>query len=171
MSIVLLGSWLGLQVAPYQLLFEMQFNELHFVLTAIIMAWLLIGVFYLTYSFQIKQHFEFTYVNFALHIIFIALLNGLFFIEPAWIWWFAGALFTAATIWYAFYRSSFYILLCSFAYGYIIVSYAIVRFCMSVLDESIGVYLLLIYFIASGIMMISYLRMFKRTIHGHASIR
>jgi hypothetical protein len=168
MAIVLLGSWLGLQVAPYQLIADGQFSQLNAVIAALLLGLFLIGIFFLTQQLQIKLHFEFTYINFALHILFIATINALFFIKPELIWWLLGALFTAIVIWYAFYKSSFYFLLCGFIYGYFFLSYAVVRLCFIITDSSLSIYLLLIYFIASGIMLISYLRKFKQLIYAAA---
>lgn len=162
MAIVLLGSWLGITVTPIELLRNNDFSSSRFIYTGVALALLLALVAWLTNKFEFKKHFTFTYLNFALHIGFVAALSGLFTLSTNWLWFIVIALFFTAAFKYAFAQKSFYVLLVSVLYTYIGLSYILEQIGERITDGVSLAYLMLIYFILSAIMLIKYLREFKK---------
>ncbi|MEO8147126.1 MAG: DUF2157 domain-containing protein [Bacteroidia bacterium] len=162
MAIVLLGSWAGIAVAPLDLLKRNDFNSDRFIFTGIALGIFLAVVSYLTYTKNLKHHFYFTYLNFALHISFVAALCGLFWLDMEWLWGIIIALLFTAGYKYAFAQKSFYVLLFSMLYSYIALSYLVIEIGDDLVKDISLAYLLLIYFILSAIMLIKYLRQFKK---------
>lgn len=161
MAIVLLGSWLGIVITPLEMLKENDFNSSHFIYTGIGLALLLAAVSYATFKFEIKEHFYFTYLNFAIHIGFIAALSGLFSLNMEWLWALVLAIFFSAAIKYAWTKKSFYVLLVATIYTYIGLTYIFIKIFENVAAVSM-LYIMLFYFILSAMMLIKYLRGFKK---------
>ncbi len=166
MAIVLLGSWMGIAVAPVDLFQQNDFSSSRFIYTAFLLAIILGVASYLTHLKQIKKHFYFTYLNFAVHIGFVAALCGLFTMDMWWLWTPVIGMMFYSCYKYAMQQKSFYILLVSGLYSYIALSYLITRL---VIDDNFSgvsaIYFLLFYYILSAIMLIKYLRQFKKEIH------
>lgn len=161
MAIVLLGSWLGIVITPLEMLKENDFNSSHFIYTGIGLALLLAAVSYTTFKFEIKEHFYFTYLNFAIHIGFIAALCGLFSMHMEWLWALVLAILFSAAIKYAWAKKSFYVLLVATIYAYIGFTYVFVKIFENITAVSM-LYIMLFYFILSAMMLIKYLRGFKK---------
>ena len=161
MAIVLLGSWVGITVTPTALLKENDFESSRFIYTGLILTLFLAIMSYATFKFEIKKHFYFTYLNFALHIGFIAVLCGLFTLHTNWLWTLLLALLFSVALKYALLEKSFYVLLMITIYGFTGFTYVFFQ-----VFESSGavsmMYLMLFYFIFCATMLIKYLRMFKK---------
>jgi hypothetical protein len=161
MAIVLLGSWVGIVITPLELLKQNDFNSSWFIYTGIGLALFLAAISFATFTFEIKKHFYFTYFNFALHLGFLAALSGLFILQTEWLWAIVLAVFFAAAFKYALAEKSFYVLLMTTLYGYIGFTYFFINIFESIEVVSM-LYLMLFYFIFSAIMLIKYLREFKK---------
>lgn len=161
MAIVLLGSWLGITITPVALLKGSDFEGDSLIYTGIVLALFLAAAAFFTFKKDVKKHFHFTYFNFALHIGFIAALCGLFTLQAALLWAIVIALFFAASFKYALAEKSFYVLLVIFFYGYIAATYFIFRI-FEYVDGAVMLYIILFYFIFSAMMLIKYLRQFKK---------
>lgn len=162
MAIVLFASWLGIAVTPVELFRNNDFESSRFIYTGVALSLLLATVAWLTNKFEFKKHLTFTYLNFALHIGFVASLCGLFTLNMDWLWCIVMALFFIAAFKYAFAQKSFYVLLISVLYTYIGLSYIIIQIGQLITNGTSLAYLMLIYFILTAIMLIKYLREFKK---------
>ncbi len=161
MAIVLLGSWAGITITPMALLNGGDFESSNLIYTGIVLALALVIISFFTFKLDIKKHFYFTYFNFALHIGFIAALSGLFTLQTEWLWAIVIAVFFVAALKYAWAEKSFYVLLVISFYGYIALSYLIIKIFENV-DGVAMLYIMLFYFIFSTMMLIKYLRQFKK---------
>jgi hypothetical protein len=98
-----------------------------------------------------------------MNILFIACLAGMFHFEEFYMLWLLPL--SGAIIY--FYRraladASFYFMLMLTLYGYVGISYVVIRLMLSVGHEVGVIYFLLMYFIASGIGIISFLHMMNK---------
>jgi hypothetical protein len=159
MGITNLAAWMGITVTPLQILKANDFNSGTIIITGLVLGALLIAAGLFTEHKKIKRHFEFTYTNFGVHILFISALAGMFHFEDIYLLWFV---FLAGISLYFYLRAmkgkSFYLLLITTLYAYIALSYVFIRLLdnMGGITESI-LYIGLIYFIASGIGLVLFL--------------
>lgn len=171
MAITNLAAWMGVAITPLNI-----FKANNFADAEIIFAGLLLGVILniaavFSERRKIKAHFCFTYTNFGMNIIFIACLAGMFHFDRFYLLW---LLPLAAIVLYfykkAFATSSFYFMLMLTIYGYIGISYVIMRGLMA--GDSMGVvYLGLLYFIFSGLGIIVFLVTMNKKLKHHDSLR
>jgi len=159
MAITAIAGFVGIAISPLQLLSSNDFSVDRIVYSGLGLGIALIAVALLLNKRNIKSHFTFTYLNFATHLLFISCLAGLFTFNR----WAAFipvlALLVFVVMRYAYQEKSFYFLLFAVLYGYIGLSYLFIRMAIS-MDSSGGGILLLspVYFIASSIFMIIFLR-------------
>lgn len=159
LAIVNFAAWVGISITPLHLLEQNNFNSSHIILTSMALGILLIAVAGLSRKKNIKAHFHFTYLNFGMHILFVALLASFFEFEPVYLLCFlvlaaAGFYFYK----YALAEKSFYVLLVITLYCYIGLSYVMVRLLDTISSDGMAlVYLGFFYFIGSGVGMILFL--------------
>ncbi|UEG49840.1 DUF2157 domain-containing protein [Ferruginibacter lapsinanis] len=159
LAITNLAAWLGITVTPLEILKANDFNDNTITLTALLLSALLIAAAFFSKQKDIKQHFEFTYSNFGMHIFFIACIAAMFNFSNIYLIWFLVLLGVA----YYFYtkslaEKSFYILLVTTLYTYFAISYVVVDLLTSIeLSGLFSVYMGLIYLIGSAVGMILFL--------------
>jgi Predicted membrane protein (DUF2157) len=159
LAITNLGAWLGITVTPMQLLNSNDFDDAMLIFTGLLLGALLIALAFFSNNKNIKKHFEFTYTNFGMHVLFISSLAAMFHFEAIYLLWFL----LLAGITYFFYRKaiqqkSFYFLLITTLYSYIGISYVVIRLLSAMNSLDMGaIYIGLLYFIASGIGLILFL--------------
>jgi hypothetical protein len=142
----------GLVVTPLGGFDENLFNHSRPILTGLIMGLLFALVGGFSENRNIKRHFAFSYFNFAMHLILMATLTGLFLGHD---WEAAGyfALLLIATVGlivYARAQQSYYFLLCAILYGYIGVTYVFMRFLFNSGSTGAGsIYMAFFYFVFS----------------------
>lgn len=159
MAIANLAVWMGVSVTPKQLLLNSDFNSETIIYTYLVLGIILLTGAYLTQRLNFKKHFKFSYQHYGVHVAFIALLAGYFFYyNSAFCFLWILGLFSLAWFIYrdAFKNQSFYFLLLAILYSYIAVSSLAARVFMQVQDEG-ALYLMLLYFIGSGIGLILFL--------------
>jgi len=159
MAIANLAVWMGVSVTPKQLLLNSDFNSETIIYTYLVLGIILLTGAYLTQRLNFKKHFKFSYQHYGVHVAFIALLAGYFFYyNSAFCFLWILGLFSLAWFIYrdAFKNQSFYFLLLVILYSYIAVSSLAARVFMQVQDEG-ALYLMLLYFIGSGIGLILFL--------------
>jgi len=159
MAIANLAVWMGVSVTPKQLLLNSDFNSETIIYTYLVLGIILLTGAYLTQRLNFKKHFKFSYQHYGVHVAFIALLAGYFFYyNSAFCFLWILGLFSLAWFIYrdAFKNQSFYFLLLVILYSYIAVSGLAARVFMQVQDEG-ALYLMLLYFIGSGIGLILFL--------------
>ncbi|MEP7165685.1 MAG: DUF2157 domain-containing protein [Ferruginibacter sp.] len=160
MAITNLAAWMGITVTPLEILKANGFNNTTIILTGLLLGALLISASLFSKKRDLKKHFEFTYNNFGMQIIFISCLAALFEFESIYL---LGFLVLLGISWYFYTKAlndrSFYILLVTTLYTYIGLSYVFIRLLDglgSFFSEGV-IYAGLIYFIASGIGMVLFL--------------
>ncbi len=120
-----LASTFGLSVTPRQLIDGNDFSDLSVVFTASLLGIILAIWAWYSDKQSIKQHFSFTYNNFALNILCIATLAALFDQDLKLISLLALAGICLYFIKYALAQQSYLFLLLSVLYGYIGLTYMI----------------------------------------------
>ena len=159
LAITNLAAWLGITVTPIEILKANDFNSSSIILTGLFLGVLLIAAALFIRYKNLKKHFEFTYINFGMHIIFISCIAALFHYENIYLLWF---LLLMGIAWYFYTRAlmnrSFYTLLITTLYSYVGISYVVIHFLWMMNVDDLGpVYLGLLYFIASGIGLVLFL--------------
>ncbi|MEP6750368.1 MAG: DUF2157 domain-containing protein [Bacteroidota bacterium] len=163
LAITSLCAWAGITVTPIRILQDNDFDSNTLIYTGLVMGAGLIALGAATRMKNIKAHFGFTYTNFGMHILFISVLAGMFKFENIFLLWFLLLVAVAVYFYREAIRSkSFYILLVLTLYGYIGVTYVIIRFLTWGADLG-GIYFTFLYFIGTAVGLILFLiRMNKK---------
>jgi len=172
LAITNLAAWMGIVVTPLRILRENDFNSETLIYTGVTLGVLLIATGELSRYRNIKAHFRFTYSNIGAHVLFISVLAGMFHFEHQFFWW-VLALGGIAVYFYrqALKDHSFYFMLILTLYSYIGLSYSVIRLLMLAQDVDLGaVYLILFYFIGSGVGLIFFLIHLNKKIKHNAGI-
>jgi len=171
LAITNLAAWVGITVTPTRILKENDFDGDRTIYAAIFLGVGLLLIAFFSTSKKIKAHFSFTYKNFGAHILFIALLAGLFHFEYIYFVWF---LVLACFSFFAFHQAikerSFYFLVITALYGWIGLSYVIIELLTNTSYEMSGIYAVFFYFIVSGIAFIRLLIYYNKILRQHASV-
>lgn len=172
MAITNLAAWLGFTVTPLGLLRENDFNSDTLIYTGIALGILLLVMAFITDKKGLKKHFAFTYNNFGLNVFFISCLAAIFSFDASYLLWFfilsGGAFYIYKK---AFFEKSFYFLLMCTIYSYIAISSVVVRLLImsSSLDEGM-IYIGLLYFIISAIVLAFFLIKSNKKLKANDSI-
>lgn len=153
MAIANLAVWMGVSVTPKQLLLNSDFDSQTIIYTYLVLGVILISGAYASQYFNFKKHFKFSYQHYGIHVAYIALLAGYFHYYDSIIaaGWMLGILLLSFLMYTdAFKNKSFYFLLLVVLYSYIALSSLVIRAFMAVGDIG-AVYLVLFYFIGSGV--------------------
>jgi len=165
-----LAAWLGITVTPLQILEQNNFSDTHLIYTAIVLGSALVIFSIVTKQKNIKTHFAFTYKNFGVHILFIALLAAMFNYYNIYLVWFL-VIIGAAYLFFtnALKENSFYFLVITVLYTYIAVCYVVINILSAMKDEG-ALYLGAMYFIGSGIGLIWLLIRYNKKLKHNAGI-
>ena len=158
MAITSLATWAGIAVTPLNILRNNDFNSGTVIITAFALGLALIAGGYFSDIKNIKSHFKITYQNFGSHLLFIAMLAGIFHFDDFYL--LAFLLLVIASFLYfekAKKEKSFYYLLVTTLYFYIGFSYTLIKALFEGMDNMAGIYLTFIYFILSAIFIIIFL--------------
>lgn len=172
MAIVNLAAWMGIAITPLSILKENDFADAEIIFAGLLLGVVLNVMAHISRHKKIKAHFCFTYTNFGMNILFIACLAGMFQFEDLYMLWLlplAGAVFY-------FYKkaladASFYFMLMLTLYAYIGLSYIVLHV---MLFGKLGVgnfYFLFMYFIGSGIGVITFLNMMNKKLKSNDRIQ
>lgn len=146
MGLTALASWVGLTVAPLELLSSNDFSNPQLLYTAVVFSLVILAMAVFLEHRGIKPHFSFTYFLLVGNLLFISLLAGVF-TETLW---YIYVLLTLAATWfffrYAQREQSFIFLLMAVVYGYIGVSYLAFK----ILPEESLVLMIPFYFMVSA---------------------
>ncbi len=151
LAITNLAAWAGIAVTPTKILLKNDFHSGTLIFTAISLGIFLCALGFISIKRKFKPHFSFSYNNFGINILFIASIAGMFHFENWWLLWFAViAMLSIAVYKKALHDHSFYFLLLIAIYGYIALSYVVIKFIFEVgRMEKGGSYLVFLYFITS----------------------
>lgn len=159
LGITNLATWAGIAITPARILQDNDFRETRLIYTGMLLGLLLIGMAWLSDKGKRKAHFDFTYNNFGVHMLCIAVLAAVFVFDSQFLLW---VLILCIITWLIAYRAiqqrSFYFLLISILYAYVGVSYTIVRLA----DGRDVIYFYLLYFICSAFGIIRLLMYFNK---------
>lgn len=152
LAITNLATWIGISVTPLRLLKENDFNDPHIIYAGLVLGVILVVVSFVIQYRNIKAHFAFTHKNFGAHILFVSLLALMFYFENIYLLCFV--LLTGVSV--LFFRdslkeNSFYFLVVTLLYGYVGLSYVVIELLSMSGFEMGPVYVVIIYFILSGI--------------------
>ena len=169
LGITNLAAWAGITVAPLNFIRDNNFSSSPYLIyTGISLG---IGLFItalLSEKNNFKPHFSYTYRNFSIHLLFISLLAGLFYYDTLYLIWFLFILAATAFMWrQAISKKSFYFLVVTAIYGYVAVSYVVIRF-LSAPGKDISIYTYIIWFIASGVALMKLFIHYNKILNQHA---
>ncbi len=164
LGIVALAAWLGISIAPLDVLSRNDFSNQPIVYTGVLLGIVLCFMGYLSELKDIKKHFAFTYFNFGSHLFFITALTALFNFNQEWLFTFILILGVAFFIFYAQKTMSFYFLLLAVVYAYIGLTYLIIK-ALSYIDTDPSVYFL--YFIISCGLIIYFIFNYKKILNNN----
>jgi hypothetical protein len=171
MAITNFAGWLGITITPLHLWQSNDFNSSRIIFTGIGIGILLLLVAALSRERKLKPHFELTYNNFGTHALFVSLLAAMFHFNNTYILWF---LVMAAVTLYFYFKSlkenSFYFLVVTVLYGYIAVSYVVIRLITSGTFNMAIVYLSILYFMISAFWLVAFLMRTNKKFKSNDSI-
>lgn len=171
LAITNLAAWVGITATPTRILQENDFDSERTIYSAIALGAALLIVAFLSVTKKVKKHFAFTYQNFGAHILFIALLAGLFHFHMVFLIWFLIlAVFSFFAFRYAVKEGSFYFLVITALYGWIGLSYVIIELLMRTNADVGSFYALILYFILSGVGFIRLLIHYNKMLKQHANL-
>lgn len=159
MSLTALASWVGLSVAPLEILSANDFNNTPLMNTAVAFGIVGVVVGLLLDKQNIKKHFTFTYLLLGGNLLFVSALAGLFS-SPQW---YLFGFIIGFSAWYFFryaqQTQSFLFLLMAVVYSYIGVTYLLFKW----IDNSdILISLSSFYFIGSAVGVILFILNYKK---------
>ena len=167
MAVTNLAAWAGIAVTPLSIR-DNDFSNSHLIYAGIVLGAGLFIIALLSEKNNFKAHFSYTYRNFAVHLLFIALLAGMFYYETLYLFWFVFILACTFFMWrHAINRKSFYFLVVTILYSYIGLCYVIFRLLEGIGSEG-AFYLYIIWFIASGIALIKLFIYYNKALNKHA---
>jgi len=151
LAITNLAAWAGITVTPLQILQGNDFSNERVIYAGVILGAALMLIAMFTAERNIKQHFAFTYKNFGAHIMLICCIGGMFLFENIYLVWFVILMLPCLYLFFTAEReASLYFILVSLLYAWFGISFIITKALLSISVEMEGLYLLLIYYIASG---------------------
>ncbi len=151
LAITNLAAWMGIAITPMRVLQTDRFEELKLVYTGLALGLILFLAARLSEKKNIKKHFAFTYRNFGTHILFISCLAGMSMSDRLYFLWFLVLLCIAVIVYrQAMKNKSFYFFLLVALYTYIGLS-DVVTSNLDIIGLGGGIYMAIIYFIASAI--------------------
>lgn len=157
LALTALASWLGVTVAPQDILRQNDFHSALLVNTGIFLGLLLAAVTFLSERYDFKKHFALTYLNFGVHIGMISCLAGMIAQDLPAVYFPLLLLMVGFFLWYARTRASFYFLVVAILYGYIGITYMIFRWL-----PNLDAMAYLMYFVLTCVGLLIFLLQYKR---------
>lgn len=151
LAITNLAAWAGITVTPLQILQANDFTSERVIYAGVILGAALMVIAMFTTERNIKQHFAFTYKNFGAHIMLICCIAGMFLFDNIYPLWFVILMLPCLYLFFTAVREgSLYFILVSLLYTWFGVSFVITRVLLSISVGMEGIYLMLLYYIASA---------------------
>jgi hypothetical protein len=171
MAITALAGFVGVTITPLQVLSSNDLSGERIIFSGIFLGAVLVCSALVLDKKNIKKHFTFTYLNFAMHLLFISILAGMFMDNIWYLFVPILALFSFLVIRYAYSERSFYFLVFAIIYTYIGLSDLFFRVLFS-MDRQGDSFILLIpaYFIATSVYIVMFLRRANKKIKPHDNI-
>jgi hypothetical protein len=153
-----LASWLGLTIAPFELLTKNDFTDQSLLVSAIILGSCLVIFSKVSETRDIKRHFAFTYLFLGGNLAAAATTTGLLSHDFKLVYFIIGVLLAACFIVQARNNQSAIFLLMGVIYGYILFTYALFKIAPDSLVEVFVIY----YFLFSSVGVLLFLLNFKK---------
>lgn len=155
-AITCLAGFAGISISPYDLIRSNNFSGTGYIWTGLLLGFFLIAAGDFISMRGIKEHFLFTWLNFAAHLLFVSCIAAIIMINvPVFTLLLAALVFAGMK--YARSSNSFYIHVITVLYGFVGFTYTAFYFLIKVIDFWVY-YLGFIYLILSSIFFIRYLR-------------
>ncbi len=158
MGITALASWVGLTIAPLDLLTSTRLNQPFFLNAALLFGIATMGAALLLERRGIKPHFTATYLTLAGNLALAAALVGWFGQQAPYLYFLVLAGLCVGFVAYARSRHSFFFLLMALLYGYAGATYLAFK----ILPEDILFAFSMYYFVFSCALIILFLFRYKR---------
>lgn len=169
LAITNFAAWAGIAITPFDVLTGNDFSSTRLIYTGVAIGIALIIAGVLSTARNRKAHFSFTYHNFGTHILLIACLAGLFTANYYLLWFLALAICCSGIYYIAMQAKSFYFIVIVVLYGYVGVSYLIGRWLL-LTDSITSYYILMFYFIGSGVVLARILIHLNKKLKLHDSL-
>ena len=170
MAISCLAAFLGITITPTSLISDNDFRSDQLIFAGLLLGMILVVAGNFLSKQNIKRHFTFTYYNFAVHLLFVCCLAGLFTLNMFWLFIPILGILLFLCIKHANTEHSFYFLLLASLYGYIGITYLFFFFLWKILQDSI-LALGPLYLIGSAVLMIIHLKKYWKKIKSHADLQ
>ncbi|HYG38731.1 MAG TPA: DUF2157 domain-containing protein [Cytophagales bacterium] len=159
MGISGLALWFGIALAPKDIFDGNNYKEINLILSAIGLGVVLIVAAWQSNKEDFKKHFDFTYLNFGAHLIFISSILGMINFDYKWAFVLIVGFFCALFILYAKREQSFYFLLIAVFYAYFAFTYLFILLAENV-DFAFEMFFM--YFIISSAFIIFFFLNYKK---------
>ncbi|RPE07979.1 DUF2157 domain-containing protein [Chitinophaga lutea] len=170
MAITNFAAWAGIAITPFEILSRNDFSSDRIIYTGLAIGVVLIVAGILSTAKDFKQHFSFAYHNFGTHILLIACLSAMFVLPDFMLWFIVLGACCAGIYYTAMQARSFYFVVIVVLYAYTGLSYVVIRGIDASFRDLGGFYMLLFYFIGSGIAMARLLIVLNKKLKKHDSI-
>jgi hypothetical protein len=174
LTITTFAAWMGISINFSRVRDLDMFQSGSLIYNGLLLGGLLLAVSLLSSRRNIKEHFTFTYQNFAVHLLFIAMLTGMLRYEQYFLLWFLAVTGFAAYVFLQGKRhASLYFVVVSVLYFYIVLSYVAMRMLWDMGSSGISegiLYLSIFYFIGSATGLILFLSKMNKQIRRHDSV-
>ena len=171
LAITNLAAWAGITIAPLQILQSNNFGSERIIYAGTILGAVLMLAAMLTKERNIKKHFAFTYKNFGVHLLLISCIAGMFLFKSMYLLWFLMLLLPCLYIFYtALSDASLYFVVVSVLYAWVGVSYIMTDSLGGISVKLEGIYLILVYYIASGFGVVRILMYYNKKLKKDDSI-
>lgn len=140
MGLTALASWVGLTIAPLDVITSEQFRQTPLIDVAIGFGMVVMGTALLLENRNVKRHFTATYLTLAGNLSLTAALVGWFGDRAPYLYLFILVGLCVGFVWYARREQSFFFLLMALVYGYVGVTYLFFKILPDELLTVLGLY-------------------------------
>ncbi|RAJ05138.1 putative membrane protein DUF2157 [Chitinophaga skermanii] len=134
MAITNLAAWMGVNVTPRYLITANDFSSERIVYAGLLLGLICIGMSWLSKHKQWKAHFEFTYMNFGVHVLYVSMIAAHFTLLR---WPFFGWVLMMGAVSYLLYR--FFPVVRNSAYFLVVMAlYIYVQLIIIITETNIG---------------------------------
>jgi hypothetical protein len=166
MAITALAGFAGIAITPTSV-FHNDFASRQIILTGLGLGGLLVAAGLYLDKRKIKSHFTFTYLNFAIHVLFISCIAGFAEFDFWILFILLMGVFVFFLVRYANKEKSFYFLFFAVIYGYIGASCLVMRSLIGINNSDSLILLIPFYFISSSVYVVYLLRQANRKYKQH----
>ena len=170
LAIINLGSWVGVAIAPLDLLKDNDFTNDGIILSGVALGIFLLAIYFFTSRHNFKRHFALTYKNFATHLLYVSLLAAIFEFDTIWILWFAVlGVVTYYQMRDALRTNSFYFIIFAILYTYVGITGVVFHSIADALSAGFLPFFIMYFMISAAALIVSFIH-FNKIVKGHDSV-